>query len=86
MTLPGQPTWKRSSTSQTLHGCVHSMQGRAGVRRLGAAAPDLCHVALGIVDAYWEYNLKPWDVAAGVLMVEVWHIHRLNNPEDAHLV
>jgi fructose-1,6-bisphosphatase/inositol monophosphatase family enzyme len=37
-----------------------------GVRRLGAAAVDLCHVALGVVDAYWEYRLKPWDVAAGV--------------------
>lgn len=37
-----------------------------GVRRLGAAAVDMCHVALGVADAYWEYRLKPWDVAAGV--------------------
>ena len=29
-----------------------------GVRRLGAAAVDLCHVAMGLVDAYWEYRLK----------------------------
>ncbi|KAJ7550698.1 hypothetical protein O6H91_07G113000 [Diphasiastrum complanatum] len=41
-----------------------------GVRRLGAASVDMCHVALGIVDAYWEYFLKPWDMAAGVLIVE----------------
>ncbi|XP_074278007.1 phosphatase IMPL1, chloroplastic [Silene latifolia] len=41
-----------------------------GVRRLGAAAVDMCHVAIGIVDAYWEYRLKPWDMAAGVLIVE----------------
>ncbi|KAK9846510.1 hypothetical protein WJX81_005689 [Elliptochloris bilobata] len=41
-----------------------------GVRRLGAAAVDLCHVALGIVDGYWEYRLKPWDLAAGVLIAE----------------
>lgn len=41
-----------------------------GVRRLGAAAVDMSHVALGIVDAYWEYRLKPWDMAAGVLIVE----------------
>lgn len=41
-----------------------------GVRRLGAASVDLCHVAMGIVDAYWEYRLKPWDVCAGVLIVE----------------
>lgn len=41
-----------------------------GVRRLGAAAVDMCHVALGIAEGYWEYRLKPWDMAAGVLMVE----------------
>nr|XP_015891234.2 phosphatase IMPL1, chloroplastic isoform X4 [Ziziphus jujuba var. spinosa] len=41
-----------------------------GVRRLGAAAVDMCHVALGIVEAYWEYRLKPWDMAAGVLLLE----------------
>ncbi|XP_021761236.1 phosphatase IMPL1, chloroplastic-like [Chenopodium quinoa] len=41
-----------------------------GVRRLGAAAVDMCHVAIGIADAYWEYRLKPWDMAAGVLIVE----------------
>ena len=38
------------------------------MRRLGSAAVDLCHVALGLVDAYWEYNLSPWDTAAGVLI------------------
>jgi myo-inositol-1(or 4)-monophosphatase len=41
-----------------------------GVRRLGAAAVDLCHVGLGNADAYWEYSLSPWDCAAGVLMVQ----------------
>lgn len=40
-----------------------------GVRRLGAAAVDMSHVALGIVEAYWEYRLKPWDMAAGVLVL-----------------
>jgi myo-inositol-1(or 4)-monophosphatase len=39
-----------------------------GVRRLGAASVDMCHVALGIVEAYWEFRLKPWDMAAGVLV------------------
>ncbi|KAJ3708321.1 hypothetical protein LUZ61_012026 [Rhynchospora tenuis] len=41
-----------------------------GVRRLGSAAADMSHVALGIVEASWEYRLKPWDMAAGVLIVE----------------
>jgi myo-inositol-1(or 4)-monophosphatase len=39
-----------------------------GVRRLGAAALDLCHVAAGRADAYWEGQLKPWDSAAGTLI------------------
>ena len=32
----------------------------------------MCHVALGIVEAYWEYRLKPWDMAAGVLVKVVF--------------
>lgn len=41
-----------------------------GVRRAGAAALDLCWVARGVFDGYWEKNLQPWDVAAGALIVE----------------
>ena len=45
--------------------------GRArAVRRLGSAALDLCYVAAGRLDAFWEQHLKPWDVAAGALIVE----------------
>jgi myo-inositol-1(or 4)-monophosphatase len=40
-----------------------------GIRRAGAAAMDLCYTAAGRVDGYWEFNLNPWDTAAGVLMV-----------------
>lgn len=40
-----------------------------GVRRMGSAAIDLAYTAAGFFDAYWELNLKPWDVAAGALMV-----------------
>ncbi len=39
------------------------------VRRLGAAALDCCYVAAGRFDGYWEFHLKPWDVAAGALIV-----------------
>lgn len=42
----------------------------AGVRREGSAALDLCNVACGRVDGYWEYNLKQWDLAAGSLLVQ----------------
>jgi len=41
-----------------------------GVRRAGSAALDLCCVACGRYDAFWEFNLNPWDTAAGVLLVE----------------
>jgi len=41
-----------------------------GVRRAGSAALDLCAVACGRFDGFWEFNLNPWDTAAGVLMVE----------------
>lgn len=41
----------------------------AGVRRAGAASLDLAYVAAGRLDAFWELNLKPWDVAAGIVLV-----------------
>jgi myo-inositol-1(or 4)-monophosphatase len=41
-----------------------------GVRRLGSAALDLCYVAAGRFDGYWELSLKPWDMAAGSLIAE----------------
>lgn len=41
-----------------------------GVRRAGAASIDLCYVACGIYDGYYEGGLKPWDVAAGILIVK----------------
>lgn len=41
-----------------------------GIRRLGSAALDLAYVAAGRMEAFWEYGLKPWDTAAGLLLVE----------------
>ncbi|HEY6270930.1 MAG TPA: inositol monophosphatase family protein [Terriglobales bacterium] len=41
-----------------------------GVRRAGSAALDLCSVAAGRYDGFWEFNLNPWDTAAGVLLAE----------------
>ena len=42
----------------------------AGVRRPGSAALDLAYVAAGRMDGFWEMGLKPWDMAAGVLMIQ----------------
>ncbi len=44
--------------------CTH------GIRRLGSAAVDLAYVACGRYDAFWEYHLKPWDVAAGIVIIK----------------
>ena len=41
-----------------------------GLRRAGSAALDLASVASGRMDAFWEFNLNPWDTAAGVLLIE----------------
>jgi myo-inositol-1(or 4)-monophosphatase len=49
---------------------LHGISQRvAGIRRYGSAALDLAYVAAGRFDAFWERGLKPWDVAAGVLLV-----------------
>ena len=45
------------------------MEETAGVRRPGSAALDLCDVACGRFEAFWEFRLAPWDVAAGILLV-----------------
>jgi myo-inositol-1(or 4)-monophosphatase len=42
----------------------------SGVRRAGSAALDLAYVACGRLDAFWELGLKPWDMAAGILLVQ----------------
>jgi len=46
------------------------MQKTQGIRRIGSAASDLCYLACGRVDGFFEYNLNPWDVAAGALIVK----------------
>ena len=48
----------------------HFIRNTHGIRRIGSAASDLCYLACGRVDAFFEYNLKPWDVAAGSLIVK----------------
>jgi myo-inositol-1(or 4)-monophosphatase len=60
-----------------VHGRVDELVGLFGafigqaraVRRLGSAAIDLCYVAAGRMDGFWENDLKPWDISAGALLV-----------------
>jgi myo-inositol-1(or 4)-monophosphatase len=46
------------------------MEHSHGLRRLGSAATDLAYVACGRFEAFYEYGLKPWDVAAGVVIIK----------------
>jgi myo-inositol-1(or 4)-monophosphatase len=46
------------------------METTHGIRRLGSAAIDLAYIACGRYDAFWEYHLKPWDVAAGTIIIQ----------------
>jgi len=46
------------------------MQSSRGIRRLGSAAVDLAYVACGRFDVFYEYSLKPWDIAAGAFIVQ----------------
>ena len=65
----GFPSRKRHQ-SPNIH-FYHEFTLRShGVRRAGSAALDLAYVAAGRLDAFWEFNLNPWDTAAGILLVE----------------
>lgn len=46
------------------------MQQTQGLRRMGSAAADLAYTACGRFEAFFEYNLKPWDIAAGIILVK----------------
>ncbi|MEE9432582.1 MAG: inositol monophosphatase family protein [Melioribacteraceae bacterium] len=46
------------------------LKNTRGVRRLGSAAVDMCYVASGVFDGFWKKYLSPWDVCAGMLLVE----------------
>lgn len=62
----------------------HLMPRVRGVRRIGAAAYDLCLVACGILDGYWEMFLKPWDMAAAQIIIEEagGYIHHFREDRD----
>ena len=65
----GFPSRKRNE-SPNIH-FYHEFSLRShGVRRAGSAALDLAYVAAGRLDAFWEFNINPWDTAAGFLLVE----------------
>jgi myo-inositol-1(or 4)-monophosphatase len=69
LTATGFPSTKRHG-NPNIHFYQEITLRSHGVRRAGSAALDLAYVAGGRLDGYWEFSLKPWDTAAGVLLVE----------------
>ena len=66
----GVPFGIKKTLPATLADLARLMPACAGVRRWGAASLDLAYVAAGRYDGYWERELKPWDIAAGILLVK----------------
>lgn len=66
----GFPVDKHLTPDNNLDNVSRVMPKVRGLRRLGSAAMDLCYVAAGFLDGYWEMNLYPWDVCAGLLIVK----------------
>ena len=65
----GFPSTKRSQ-NVNIHFYYQLAMISHGIRRAGAAALDFAYVACGRLEAFWEFNLKPWDMAAGILIVQ----------------
>lgn len=66
----GFPYDRHTNADNNTHRFAHLLRRCRGVRRAGAAALDLAYVACGWLDGYWETRLAPWDMAAGVLLVQ----------------
>jgi myo-inositol-1(or 4)-monophosphatase len=66
----GFPVNNFSRMQSCLNSIEYFMRNTHGVRRIGSAASDLCYLACGRVDAFYEYNLNSWDVAAGIIIVK----------------
>lgn len=66
----GFPYDRRARATELVEVLARVLTEVQDIRRVGSAALDLCWVAAGRFDAYWEYGLKPWDSAAGHLIVE----------------
>lgn len=66
----GFPFRKRKHLDTYLGSFKHLFLLSAGIRRMGAAAIDLAYVAAGMLDGFWEIGLKPWDMAAGALLIQ----------------
>ena len=65
----GFPYDIRTSSLDNMNHFVNFYKRSQGIRRAGSAAMDLCYLAMGRFDGFWELKLSPWDMAAGSLLV-----------------
>jgi len=70
LVVTGFPYDTAENTGVIMRDMEAMIRASQGVRRDGAAALDLCYLAAGRFDGFWELRLKPWDTAAGVVIVE----------------
>ena len=68
--VTGFPYELKSVMRPLMHRFERCLMAAQGVRRLGSAALDLCYVACGRFEGFWEQNLAPWDTAAGVVIAQ----------------
>lgn len=68
--VTGFPYDVHTATDNNLKECCALTLRARGMRRTGTAALDLCYIACGRLDGFWELKLKPWDTAAGKVIVE----------------
>ncbi len=82
--VTGIPHLGRPAHNEFLEQQRKVMLNSSGVRRFGAASIDLCYVAAGRFDGYWETGLQPWDIAAGIIMVREagGYVSDLNDKQD----
>ena len=66
----GFPYTNFTYLSQFMNSMDYFMKNSHGLRRLGSAATDIAYVACGRYDAFYEYGLNAWDIAAGILLVK----------------
>jgi myo-inositol-1(or 4)-monophosphatase len=70
MLVTGFPYNIRENPDHALEHFHNFMMEAQAIRRLGSAALDLCYTAAGRFEGFWEVNLHPWDIAAGVLILK----------------
>jgi myo-inositol-1(or 4)-monophosphatase len=66
--VTGFPYELESIATPVMHRLQQCLLASQGIRRLGSAALDLCYVACGRFEGFWEQNLAPWDTAAGIVI------------------